>query len=80
MNLNMVDDSVIYIFFNDLQSYIVHSVVSWNIYLTSCLIFARMDRQRREEELKTRSSKKGPEPDLPTSNRVYGLSHDVKIV
>lgn len=48
--------------------------------ISCCLIFARMDRQRREEELKTRSSKKGPEPEHPSSNRVYGLSRDVKIV
>lgn len=59
---------------------LVHSVISWNIYVISCLIFARMDRQRREEELKTRSSKKGPEPEHPSSNRVYGLSRDVKLV
>ncbi|KAF7127937.1 hypothetical protein RHSIM_Rhsim11G0118400 [Rhododendron simsii] len=43
------------------------------------LVQRRMDRQRREEELKTRSSKKGPEPEQPGSNRVYGLSRDVKI-
>lgn len=33
------------------------------------LVQRRMDRQRREEELKTRSSKKGPEPEHPSSNR-----------
>ncbi|KAI8532024.1 hypothetical protein RHMOL_Rhmol11G0180900 [Rhododendron molle] len=33
------------------------------------LVQRRMDRQRREEELKTRSSKKGPEPEQPSSNR-----------
>ncbi|XP_058188538.1 dynamin-2B-like [Rhododendron vialii] len=33
------------------------------------LVQRRMDRQRREEELKTRSSKRGPEPEQPSSNR-----------
>lgn len=34
----------------------------------------RMERQRREEEVKTRSSKKGQEAEQAVSNRVSHLS------
>ena len=44
-----------------------------------CLIVARMDRQRQEEERKNRSSKKGVEAEQSILNRVCVLSRDVKI-